>query len=151
MAPAFDGFPLYVGITPSEEQDGVMNGFVGETRQLRTVDGEKVGYEGVQLLRIGQWYVMTAVEWHGDLRVHGTYDMMYSVSRSLLGPYSKPRLAVPHGGHGSLFQDNRGRWHATLFGNDRTAPFRKMPGVIPLDIKATDDDLLITPTSGDAK
>ena len=30
MAPAFDGFPLYVGITPSEEQDGVMNGFVGE-------------------------------------------------------------------------------------------------------------------------
>lgn len=133
------------------ELNADMSGFVGPTKSLRTIDGEKVGHEGVQLLRIGDWYVLTAVEWNGDLRVHGTYDMMYGVSKSLFGPYSKPRLAVPHGGHGTLFRDRNDRWHASLFGNDRTAPFRKMPGVIPLTVQATETDLIIYPTDGESK
>ncbi|HEX8912461.1 MAG TPA: family 43 glycosylhydrolase, partial [Humisphaera sp.] len=121
----------------------------GPVRPLRTVDGAKVGYEGVQLVRVGGWYVLTAAEWHGDLRAHGTYDMMYAVSRTLAGPYSRARLAVPHGGHGMLFQDRDGRWRATLFGNDRTAPFRKLPGVVPMDVRDTGDDLILRPADAD--
>jgi hypothetical protein len=67
------------------------------------------------------------------------------VSKNLLGPFTKRRAAVPHGGHSKLFQDNAGQWHVAFFGNDRTAPFRAMPGVVALDIRDSGDDLLIGP------
>lgn len=57
------------------------------------------------------------------------------------------RVVVPHAGHSTLFQTIDGRWHVAFFGNDRTAPFRAMPGVLALDIKDTGDDLLIAPVS----
>jgi beta-xylosidase len=121
-------------------------GFAGERIELLTVDGEQVGYEGIFLRKIGKWYVVLAAEWNGGgNREDGTYDMMYSVSKNLLGPFTKRRAAVPHGGHSKLFQDNAGQWHVAFFGNDRTAPFRAMPGVVALDIRDSGDDLLIGP------
>lgn len=123
-----------------------MNDFAGAEQKLLTETGEHVGYEGVYLEKVGPWYVLTAAEWcggsnHGD----GTYDMMYAVSKKLLGPYSKRRVAVPHAGHGMLFKDKSGRWCAAMFGNDRTAPFRALPGVVPLSLTDTGGDLLIAP------
>ncbi len=40
-----------------------------------------------------------------------------------------------------------GRWHAAMFGNDRTAPFRAMPGFVPVNLVDSGDDLIIEPAS----
>ncbi|MCX7012791.1 MAG: family 43 glycosylhydrolase, partial [Candidatus Sumerlaeota bacterium] len=123
-----------------------MSDFEGEPVELMTVDGEQVGYEGIFLRKIGRWHVVIAAEWNGGgNREDGTYDMMYAVSKSLFGPYSRRRVGVPHGGHSALFQDSAGAWHLSFFGNDRTAPFRAMPGVVALDVRDTGDDLVISP------
>ena len=123
-----------------------MSAFDGETFNLRTVDGVQVGYEGIYLCKIGSWYVLSASEWNGGgNREDGTYDMMYAVSKKLEGPYSKRRVAVPHGGHETMFQDGAGRWYVAMFGNDRTAPFRALPGVVALDVKESQSDLILRP------
>ncbi|MBL8173711.1 MAG: family 43 glycosylhydrolase [Bryobacterales bacterium] len=123
-----------------------LSAFNGDRVELLTVDGEQVGYEGIFLRKIGPWYVVLAAEWNGGgNREDGTYDMMYSVSKNLHGPYTRRRVGVPHGGHSVLFEDRANRWHLAFFGNDRSAPFRAMPGIVPLDIKDTGSDLLIQP------
>ncbi|MGA2147324.1 MAG: family 43 glycosylhydrolase [Bryobacteraceae bacterium] len=121
-----------------------LSGFAGPRIELLTVDGEQVGYEGIFMCKIGQWYVLTAAEWNGGSNHDdGTYDMMYAVSKSLLGPYSHRRAGVPHGGHSTMFQDAAGNWYLAFFGNDRTAPFRASAGVAPLEIRDTASDLTI--------
>ena len=45
--------------------NGAMNGFEGEARKLVPTDGQRVGYEGATLVKIGRWYVLTAAEWNG--------------------------------------------------------------------------------------
>ena len=121
-----------------------MNGFAGEPRKIIPADGRRVGYEGASLVRAGEWYILTAAEWNGGgNRSDGTYDMMYSCATNLAGPWRSRRVAVPHAGHGALFRDKAGRWHASFFGNDRTAPFRAMPGFVPVDLEAGKDDLVI--------
>lgn len=122
-----------------------MNGFVTEDRVLSTIDGHSVGYEGVSMARMGSWYVLAAAEWNGDTRYQGSYDLMYAVSKNIWGPYNKRRVGIPHAGHSSFFQDQTGRWYATMFGNDRTAPFRVSAGMIPLDVTETGEDLVIAP------
>ena len=91
-----------------------------------------ISYEGAGIIKVGGKYVLYAAEWNGDMRIDGTYDMMYAVSNSLYGPYSKRRLLIPHGGHGCLFYDREGRLRFTMFGNDRTAPFSRKAGPDPL-------------------
>ncbi len=123
-----------------------MNAFEGAAGKLLPADGQRVGYEGATLVRIGAWYVLTAAEWNGGgNRSDGTYDMMYSCATNLAGPWHPRRVAVPHAGHGSLFKNKAGRWHASFFGNDRTAPFRAMPGFVPVEVIPTDNDLVIRP------
>lgn len=142
LVEGIDGFPF-------EDDDGLYflwgggrigklnaarNGFTGPIRKLVDVDGDHVGYEGNGLIKVGGVYFLTGAEWHGPLRTHGTYDMMYGTSKSLLGPYSQRRMGAPHGGHGTAFQDKDGRFWYTMFGNDPTAPWRMKFGLIPIDI-----------------
>jgi hypothetical protein len=123
-----------------------MNGFDGEAWKILPADGNRVGYEGATLVKIGAWYVFTCAEWNGGgNHSDGTYDMMYSCSKSLAGPWKPRRVAVPHAGHGVLFKDASGRWQASFFGNDRTAPWRAMPGFVPIETRDTGDDLVIRP------
>lgn len=112
------------------------DGFEGPVRRLVDTDGENVGYEGNGLIKVGDTYFLTGAEWNGPLRTDGTYDMMYGTSKSLFGPYSKRRLAVPHGGHGTAFRDAEGRYWYTMFGNDTTAPWRRHFGLVPITITA---------------
>ena len=128
--------------------NAAMNGFEGESRKILPTDGQHVGYEGATLVKIGAWYVLTCAEWNGGSNhADGTYDMMYSCAKSLAGPWKARRVAVPHAGHGALFKDKSGRWNASFFGNDRTAPFRAMPGFVPVEIQDTGDDCVIQPTT----
>ncbi|MCW4463850.1 family 43 glycosylhydrolase [Sphingomonas sp. BT-65] len=137
-----DGFPF-------EDDDGLYflwgggsiaklnarrGGFEGPVRQLGDVDGDHVGYEGNGLIKVNGVYFLTGAEWHGPLRTHGTYDMMYGTSKSLFGPYTQRRMGAPHGGHGTAFKDKQGRYWYTMFGNDPTAPWRMQFGLVPIDI-----------------
>jgi beta-xylosidase len=126
--------------------NAAMNGFDGEERKILPADGQRVGYEGATLVKMGAWYVLTCAEWNGGgNHIDGTYDMMYSCAKSLAGPWKPRRVAVPHAGHGALCRDKSGRWLATFFGNDRTAPLRAMPGYVPVELQDTGDDLIIGP------
>jgi len=72
-----DGSTYYVW------QDGMirklneaMNGFDGEAQKIVPTDGQRVGYEGATLVKVGSWYVLTAAEWNGGgNRSDGAYDM----------------------------------------------------------------------------
>lgn len=126
--------------------NSAMSGFAGEAQKILPTDGQRVGYEGATLVKIGAWYVLTCAEWNGGgNHADGTYDMMYSCAKHLGGPWLPRRVAVPHAGHGALFKDKSGRWLATFFGNDRTAPFRAMPGYVPVETRDTGADLIIQP------
>jgi beta-xylosidase len=126
--------------------NAALNGFAGEERKIVPSDGQRVGYEGATLVKIGPWYVLTCAEWNGGgNHADGTYDMMYSCARDLAGPWTPRRVAVPHAGHGALFKDKAGAWLVSFFGNDRTAPCRAMPGYVPVELHDTGADLLIEP------
>jgi hypothetical protein len=115
-----------------------------EPTLLLPEDGQEAGYEGAGLIKVAGKYVLYAAEWNGDTRIDGTYDMMYSVADNLYGPYRRREILVPHGGHGCLFFDKRGRLCYTIFGNDRTAPFRKGVGIGQIHIKIIDDELILS-------
>jgi beta-xylosidase len=141
-----DGTVYYVWMNGHIRQlNKEMNSFVTEDFVLKTVDNKTVGYEGVSMAKMGSWYVIAKAEWNGDMRYQGSYDLMYAVSKNIWGPYTRRRFGVPHAGHSSFFQDRTGRWYATMFGNDRTAPFRTSAGMIPLDVINTSEDLIIQP------
>jgi hypothetical protein len=63
----------------------------------------------------------------------------------MTGPWRPRRVAVPHAGHGAWFKDKSGAWLASFFGNDRTAPFRAMPGFVLVETQDTGTDLIIRP------
>ncbi|GAB3576728.1 glycoside hydrolase family protein [Hymenobacter daeguensis] len=119
-----------------------MSGFAEAPRKLKTVNNEHVGYEGNCLFKVNGKYIMAGAEWNGPLRTEGTYDMMYAVADNIYGPYSARQVGVPHGGHGTVFMGRNGEWYSTFFGNDRTAPFRRRLGIVPLSISP---DFRITP------
>lgn len=110
------------------------NSFVHEPVLLMPEDNQEVGYEGACIINVNGKYVLYAAEWNGDERIDGTYDMMYSVSDNLYGPYCPRRVLVPHGGHGCLFYQKDGQLAFSMFGNDRTAPFRHGVGIGIIDV-----------------
>jgi hypothetical protein len=107
-------------------------------------DGRQVGYEGAGLIKVRGRYVLYAAEWNGDARIDGTYDMMYSVADKIEGPYRPRSLLVPHGGHGCLFYDKEGSLRFTIFGNDRSAPFRRKVGIGYVRIEEKDGELFLS-------
>jgi beta-xylosidase len=115
-----------------------------EPTLLLPENGHEVGYEGAGLIKAGGWYVLYGAAWNGDERIDGTYDMMYSVSKNLMGPYGKRRPLVPHGGHGCLFYDKEGKLRFTIFGNDRSAPFRRGVGIGYVRIEEQGEDLILS-------
>ncbi|MDF2963808.1 MAG: xylosidase [Paenibacillus sp.] len=124
-----------------------MSGFAEDPRKLLCTDGQRVGYEGAFIVKYRGKYILGAAEWNGDKRVDGTYDLMYAVADDLYGPYTPRRLAVPHGGHGTMFIDNDGRLMSTFFGNDRTAPFRTRVGIVHLQAVVDGQGMCIEPCS----
>lgn len=122
-----------------------MNAFAQEPQLLLSEDGRQVGYEGAGIIKVEGKYVLYAAEWNGDMRIDGSYDMMYAVSDSLWGPYSPRRLLVPHGGHGCLFYDHQGQLRFTMFGNDRTAPFSRKAAIGKVEVCWEDSELILRP------
>jgi beta-xylosidase len=128
-----------------------MSGLAAPPVHIGPAGRTTLGYEGSYLVKAHGKYVLFGSDWNGEDpfgpagRADGTYDLMYCCADHILGPYSQPRLAVPHGGHGSLFQDKQRTWYATLFGSDGTAPFREKPAMVRLRIERRGDDILVEP------
>lgn len=119
-----------------------LSGLQDERWQLRTQQGQPIGSEGVGVVKIKGRYVLHAARWQGKDPASATYDLMCAFAKNILGPYSPPNLAVPHGGHSTIFLGKDNRWHATVFGHDKTAPFRSRFGLVDLEIS---DGLIVRP------
>ena len=108
-----------------------LTGLAEKPRLLQTAHGKDVGFEGAFLTKINGRYhlICAAFNKQGD---HSTYDCMAAGAGTIYGPYSDAYLAIPHGGHNTLFKDARGDWWSTFFGNDADAPFRERPAILPI-------------------
>ncbi len=137
-----------------------LSGFAGELRDVTYLNDHQQGFEGSWILKFAGKYVLFQSDWWGEDKDqqqaassqggcsygfdrYGTYDWMYSVSDHIRGPYGPPRLAVPHGGTCSVFQDKTGQFQASVFCSDSTAPFFCSLGFVPLDIREMNGDIII--------
>jgi beta-xylosidase len=87
-----------------------------------------VGFEGVYLFKRNGRYYLSCAE-----RYYERYHCMTAESTNLMGPYSARYVSVPYAGHNNFFQDTKGNWWSTMFGNDPDAPFQKLAGIIPIE------------------
>jgi hypothetical protein len=92
-----------------------------------------LGSEGAFIRKIGGRYHLFCAELNGQ-GTNATYDCMSAHSDTLLGPYGDRYLAIPHGGHNVLFEDQDGNLWSTFFGNDPSAPFRERPAILRVTI-----------------
>ncbi len=86
-----------------------------------------VGFEGTFLFQANDRYYLSCAE-----RYYERYHCMTAESKTLRGPYSARYVSVPHAGHNTFFQDAKGAWWSTMFGNDDQAPLKKQPGIVPV-------------------
>jgi len=88
---------------------------------------DHVGYEGMFIFKANGRYYLDCSE-----MIDGRYSCMVAESRSIYGPYEERYEAIPHGGHNTFFQDERGSWWSTYFGSDATAEWSERPGILPI-------------------
>lgn len=91
----------------------------------------QVGARGAFLFKMNGKYHLACAEYFGRLEA-SCYDTFIATADNIYGPYSKRYLAVPHAGHTTFFKDNDNNFYCTLFGDDKYAPFRNRPGIVPL-------------------
>ncbi len=149
---------MHLGFGPTQlvKMKDDMSGFDGDPFYIGPVDGSVLGHEGGYLVKMENKYVLFYTTQNGleeparkamrEPHDYATYDFVYCWSENLRGPYSSGRTFAPHGGHGAVFKDKTGRWLATMFGTDMTAPFRSKLGIYPLHVEWTGSDLIIRPT-----
>lgn len=97
-------------------------------RPCRSAEFDHVGFEGAFLMKVNGRYYLSAAE-----RYYERYHCMTAESDTLRGPYRRRYVSVPYGGHNNFFRDHEGRWWATLFGNDKAAPFHERPGIVRIE------------------
>lgn len=88
---------------------------------------DHVGYEGMFAFKANGRYYLACSE-----NFDGRYSCAVATSTHLYGPYGARYEAIPHAGHNTFFQDEKGRWWSTFFGSDPTAPWRERPGILPI-------------------
>jgi xylan 1,4-beta-xylosidase len=86
-----------------------------------------IGREGVSLFKESGRYYLGAADWPD-----GRYSSMVAISDNIYGPYRELREAVPCGGGTNYFKDKSGHWWCAFFGNDKSAPWREKPGIVPI-------------------
>lgn len=86
-----------------------------------------VGFEAAYMFKKDGRYYLSCAE-----RYNGFYNNMTVESSNIRGPYTARYVSVPFCGHGNLFQDSKGKYWWTYFGNDKVAPFSK-PAVVAVE------------------
>lgn len=108
-----------------------MTSLASKAGLLLTDNHEHVGFEGAFVTKHAGRYILICAEFNDRCGTR-TYDCMAASSDKLMGPYGPRYLAIPHGGHNTLFGDHRGQWFSTFFGNDARAAFTERPGILPI-------------------
>lgn len=111
-------------------------------RLIQPVDGREGLTPGGQILQVGTGgaflfkkdgtYHLVAAGIHGRLGVP-CYDTFVATAKSLEGPWSRRKLAIPHGGQVTMFEGPEGQWYATFSGEDSRALLRERPAIVPVD------------------
>jgi hypothetical protein len=102
---------------------------------LMQKEGLNMDYDiGNCMVKIGGKYVFFTCNCIGG------YDYQYFVADDIWGPYSRPRVAVPHGGHSFVFEDKGGKWHSLQWASLGMVPFLHQ-----LHVEDAGDDVIIMP------
>ncbi len=92
----------------------------------------QVGTSGAFLFKKNGTYHLVAAGIHGRLGVP-CLDTFVATAKSLEGPWSRRKLAIPHGGQVTTFEGPEGQWYATFSGVDSRAVLRERPAIVPID------------------
>jgi xylan 1,4-beta-xylosidase len=84
-----------------------------------------VGYEGFLMRKIHGKYVLFGTAWSTGTGRKGTYNLYYATADKITGPYSERKFVGRFLGHGTPFQDDKGRWWCTAFFNGNTPPISR--------------------------
>ncbi|MEZ5356121.1 MAG: family 43 glycosylhydrolase [Bryobacteraceae bacterium] len=82
----------------------------------------KMGHEGCLIRKIGGKYVLFGTGWSTAKMRKGSYNLYYATADKITGPYSERKFAGRFLGHGTPFQDKKGRWWCTAFFNGNVPP-----------------------------
>jgi hypothetical protein len=104
--------------------------------------------------RILNHYVYIALRWGGPAdgvhgawseaaKHYGTYDLHYQVCETPWGPVTGPLRPISRLGAGNLFQEKKGYWWHTYFGNEHSGAWWQAPGIVAMRVKDLGHDLLI--------
>jgi arylsulfatase len=96
----------------------------------------KMGHEGCLIRKIEGKYVLFGTGWSTAEMRRGSYNLYYAVAGRITGPYSERKFAGRFLGHGTPFQDKRGRWWCTAFFNGNVPPL-PAAGIESMDLSAT--------------
>jgi len=97
----------------------------GLAEPLRTTN---VTEEGVEMIKRNGVYILASADFSGS----GYYNSEVQQATNIYGPYTGAYEAVPWAGHGNYFQDAKGQWWCTMFGNKTTAPVYHQPAIVPV-------------------
>lgn len=103
-----------------------------------------MGYEGIQIVKIGNSYLHIASGRYGYEPVD-SYDLYYAVSDNIYGPYGKRRKLATNAGHGNLFRDKTGKWWITAFDHefyDKKTMEKWSLWLVPVEVKLKGDDVV---------
>jgi beta-xylosidase len=87
-----------------------------------------LGTEGAVLFKANGRYYLGAADSY-----EGRYSTCLAMSDNVYGPYHLRHEAVPCAGGTGFFQDHKGGWWTSFFGNDNQAPFREKPAIVKVD------------------
>ncbi len=116
------------------QMNEAMNGFTEPFRQLKTVSGQLVGFEGSGVLKIKDDYYLFAAESREDMGKN-SYDLIIAQSKNIYGPYSERWVALRHGGHGTLFFDKKDKLWTTMFGTDDLSNVYITPTLVRMSLE----------------
>lgn len=96
----------------------------------------RIGHEGATMRKINAKYVHFGTAWSTDRGRHGTYNLYYCTADKINGPYGPRKFVGRFLGHGTPFQDKKGRWWCTAFYNANVPPLSRQE----LKTKRMDDN-----------
>ena len=121
----------------------------------------KIGHEGCTILKIFGRYVLFGTGWSTGQMRKGSYNLYYTTASQVTGPYGERKFVGRFLGHGTPFQDKKGRWWCTAFYNANIPPLPREGiedrdlsqnaqtinehglTIVPLSVRLVDGDVVI--------
>lgn len=139
-----------------------LKAFDGQPISIKPAN-RKMGHEGACIIKFENKYIFFGTGWSTDTLRRGTYNLYYSVSDKLEGPYGERKFAGRFLGHGTPFKDKQGNWWCTAFYNANNPPLTSEEAktkdlsksaytinkqgltLVPLEIKMIKSEIVVRP------